>query len=95
MVMPKPAAYSLFLLVVVLSAAVAAEPRTGVSGDGAITVLADSSVDCANEERTTKTHWLNTASNIRHNSTCRYFRKTKSGRMCEPDEGKACKLCGG
>ena len=93
--MPKPAAYSLLLLAVVFAAAVATEPKAAFSSDGAITVLADSSVDRADEQPATKTHWLNTASNTRHNATCRYFRKTKRGRMCEPDEGKACKLCGG
>jgi hypothetical protein len=39
--------------------------------------------------------WLNTSSNVRHNSTCKYFRKTKRGRHCEADEGKACGICGG
>lgn len=41
------------------------------------------------------THWLNTKSDTRHNSRCRYFKKTKQGRLCGPDEGKACKICGG
>jgi hypothetical protein len=40
------------------------------------------------------THWLTTSSGKRHNSHCRYF-KTTEGRLCGPDEGKACKLCGG
>lgn len=40
-------------------------------------------------------HWLNIDSNIRHNSSCRYYGKTKSGRACAADEGKPCKLCGG
>lgn len=41
------------------------------------------------------THWLNSASLTRHNRRCRYFGKTKQGRPCRPDEGTACKLCGG
>ncbi|OHB65810.1 MAG: hypothetical protein A2V70_07210 [Planctomycetes bacterium RBG_13_63_9] len=40
-------------------------------------------------------HWLNASSNIRHNSRCKYYRKTKQGRMCGPNEGRACKTCGG
>lgn len=43
----------------------------------------------------TAEHWLNTSSNVRHNSTCKYFKKTKRGRLCGPDEGKACGICGG
>lgn len=41
-----------------------------------------------------KTHWLTTSSGVRHNSTCRYYRTSK-GRPCGPDEGRACKICGG
>lgn len=41
------------------------------------------------------THWLNTNSGARHNSGCRYFSNTKSGRMCGPEEGSACGKCGG
>ena len=40
-------------------------------------------------------HWLNTSSNVRHNSSCRYFKNTKRGRACGPNEGKACGTCGG
>jgi endonuclease YncB( thermonuclease family) len=40
-------------------------------------------------------YWLNTSSNIRHNSDCRYFEKTKQGRASKKDEGRACGLCGG
>ncbi|PYK96476.1 MAG: hypothetical protein DME19_19585 [Verrucomicrobia bacterium] len=40
------------------------------------------------------THWFTTSSGKRHNSRCRYF-KTTEGRLCGPEEGKACKLCGG
>jgi endonuclease YncB( thermonuclease family) len=39
--------------------------------------------------------WLNTSSNARHNSSCRWFGKTKRGRYCGPEEGKACGECGG
>jgi hypothetical protein len=40
------------------------------------------------------THWFTTSSGKRHNGRCRYF-KTTEGRLCGPEEGKACKLCGG
>jgi hypothetical protein len=39
--------------------------------------------------------WLNTSSNSRHNSTCRYYENTSKGRACKKDEGKACGMCGG
>jgi micrococcal nuclease len=40
-------------------------------------------------------YWLNSSSNIRHNSTCESFKNTKRGRLCSKDEGKACGRCGG
>lgn len=40
-------------------------------------------------------YWLNTASNVRHNSSCRYFQNTKKGRACGPNDGRACGICGG
>lgn len=40
-------------------------------------------------------HWLNTSSNTRHNTSCQYFKNTKKGRSCGPNEGKACGTCGG
>lgn len=39
--------------------------------------------------------WLNTSSNVRHNENCEYFKNTKRGRICGPDDGKACGRCGG
>ena len=39
-------------------------------------------------------YWLTISSGIRHNSKCRYYMNSK-GRFCGPDEGRACKLCGG
>jgi micrococcal nuclease len=41
------------------------------------------------------THWLNTNTGVRHNSTCRWHGKTKGGRECTADEGKSCDQCGG
>jgi micrococcal nuclease len=40
-------------------------------------------------------YWLNTRSNVRHNSSCENFKNTKLGRLCSKDEGKACSRCGG
>lgn len=39
--------------------------------------------------------WLNVSSNVRHNQNCEHFRQGKKGRMCGPDEGRACGICGG
>lgn len=39
--------------------------------------------------------WLNTSSNVRHNEHCEHFKKSKRGRLCSPDEGKPCGICGG
>ncbi|MDA8563008.1 thermonuclease family protein [Mariniblastus sp.] len=43
----------------------------------------------------TRSHWLNTNSNVRHNSSCRWFGHTKNGRPCGANEGKGCGKCGG
>ena len=40
-------------------------------------------------------YWLNTSSNARHNEGCRWFKQTKRGRICGPNEGKGCGMCGG
>ncbi|MEZ5941402.1 MAG: thermonuclease family protein [Planctomycetaceae bacterium] len=44
---------------------------------------------------TTATYWLNTSSGVRHNARCQYFKNTKNGRPCGPNDGKACGICGG
>ena len=41
-----------------------------------------------------QSHWMTTSSNKRHNSSCRYYKKT-NGRPCGHNEGLPCKLCGG
>lgn len=40
-------------------------------------------------------YWLNTSSGVRHNSSCKWFEKTKRGRYCTADDGKPCGECGG
>ena len=42
-----------------------------------------------------KSYWLNTSSGVRHDQSCEHFQKTKKGRACGPDEGRACGICGG
>ena len=46
-------------------------------------------------QRADQTHWLNTTSDVRHNSDCHWFEQTKTGQPCKADEGLACGLCGG
>lgn len=40
-------------------------------------------------------YWLNSSSNTRHNSTCKWYKNTKRGKACNKSEGKACGICGG
>ena len=46
------------------------------------------------KQQSEQRYWLTIKSGIRHNSTCRYYRNSK-GRACGPNEGRACKVCGG
>lgn len=39
--------------------------------------------------------WLNSSSNVRHNQNCEHFQNTKRGRICGPNDGKPCGICGG
>ncbi len=39
--------------------------------------------------------WINTSSGVRHNSSCRWYKNTKFGKMSNPTSGRACKICGG
>lgn len=41
-----------------------------------------------------QTYWLTISSGVRHNSRCRYYHNS-NGRPCGPNEGRACKICGG
>lgn len=50
------------------------------------------------EKKDTETaalYWLNTSSGVRHNERCEHFKNTKKGRLCGPNDGKACGICGG
>lgn len=40
-------------------------------------------------------YWLNTETNVRHNSRCIHYGKSKKGRDCSATSGKACGICGG
>jgi len=40
-------------------------------------------------------YWINTSSGVRHNSSCRWYGKTKRGHKCTSEDGKPCGQCGG
>ncbi|NQZ70673.1 MAG: thermonuclease family protein [Lentisphaeria bacterium] len=46
-------------------------------------------------DKAVTSYWLNTKSNTRHNNSCKWFNKTKKGRLSTAKEGKACGSCGG
>jgi len=48
-----------------------------------------------NNDQPATMFWLNTSSNVRHNQNCEYFKNTKRGRICGPNDGKRCGICGG
>lgn len=41
-----------------------------------------------------KTYWLTLSGKKRHNNSCKYYKKSR-GRVCNKNEGEACKICGG
>lgn len=41
------------------------------------------------------THWLNTKTGVRHNSSCRWFENTSGGSRCSANDGNPCQQCGG
>ena len=45
-------------------------------------------------QQKTSGYWITTSSGVRHNSSCRYYMNSR-GRACGPNEGRACKICGG
>jgi hypothetical protein len=38
--------------------------------------------------------WITSSSRKRHNNSCRYYQNS-NGRPCGPEDGIACKICGG
>ncbi len=45
-------------------------------------------------QETEKQFWITSSSGKRHNSSCRYYENSK-GHHCGPNDGVACKICGG
>lgn len=41
------------------------------------------------------TYWINSATNVRHNSKCRWYKNTKRGYCTDEKIGRGCKICGG
>ncbi|MBX3437795.1 MAG: thermonuclease family protein [Planctomycetaceae bacterium] len=58
-------------------------------------LIVESKPPVKEQQEAAKSHWLNTSTNARHNSSCRWFGKTTRGRYCAAGEGKACGICGG
>jgi endonuclease G len=48
-----------------------------------------------NHSNTQASYWINDASGTRHNPTCRYYGKTKTGHYTAEPEGEPCGYCGG
>ena len=74
-------------------------PRTFVEASAAVPsepapAAKNASVKPASEAAPAGDYWLTTSSGIRHNSKCRYYKKSK-GRPCGANEGRPCKKCGG
>jgi len=65
-----------------------------VSVNDLITLVWNANISESKSEGELK-YWLNIPSNVRHNSSCRYYMNTQNGRMCSKDEGRACGICGG
>lgn len=61
--------------------------------DGESKALSDKSY--SPDEQPAILYWINSSSNVRHNSSCRYYGKTKKGHYSVEEEGKACGICGG
>lgn len=49
----------------------------------------------ATDWETSDLYWYNRDTDTRHNSSCRYYKKTRSGRLTEEKIGKPCSVCGG
>ncbi len=51
--------------------------------------------DVKKDQNVGTTYWINTNSDTRHNSGCRYYGKTKEGYYTNQKIGKPGKICGG
>ncbi len=51
--------------------------------------------DIKKDQNVDTTYWINTSSDTRHNSNCRYYGKTKEGYFTNEKIGKPGKICGG
>jgi len=40
-------------------------------------------------------YWINSNSNVRHNSDCKYYGNTRDGYYTDEEDGRACGICGG
>lgn len=76
-------------------------PQTPVAGSSTVdtpAIAASERAEITQPQRTADgdagDYWLTTSSGIRHNSRCRHY-KNSNGRSCGPNDGKACKICGG
>ena len=54
----------------------------------------DQKADIPDQEGTVQ-YWINSSSNTRHNSGCRYYGNTKNGYYTDEKIGKPCRTCGG
>ena len=57
--------------------------------------ISESSSDVKKDQSEAEKYWINTNSDTRHNSKCRYYGKTKSEYYTNQKIGNPCKICGG
>ena len=69
------------------------EDKSTKSSD--VSSKSDSGVKTESVDRQKKNYWLNTNSNVRHNSSCRWYGNTKRGKWVTKSSGRACGNCGG
>ena len=69
-------------------------PRPASSATGSRTNAVLDNLQRPGAPNASTAYWLSTWSGLRHNSGCRYYRNS-TGKPCGPNDGKACKTCGG
>ena len=57
-------------------------------------VLAQSSTSQPKKASAALTHWMTKSSGVRHNQSCRWFKRS-NGKLVSAKTGRACKVCGG